>query len=471
MNQIKQLASQTAVYGMGTIVPRLLNFAFLIPFYSRTFETEGMGAIAELYAYVVILNVIITFGMETGFFRFSQDKKQFRSVYTTAFIVVSVLALLLITGVGIFLDPIAKVIQYENHSEFITWFSLIIALDSISAIPFAKLRRDGKPRRFASLKLVNVGITIILVFFFLMFWPAIVKQNPDTWFNSFYNPDLGVGYVFLSNLIASAIIFILLIPEYRFLGGPLSKKVLVQLLKYSAPLVIVGIAGSINEVADKILLKFWFTGDGIAIEEVGKYGVNFRLAVLMTLFVQMFKYAFEPFLFAQKKGDDTNAIYVKVMDIFVAIGVIIFLAVTFYLEPLSNIYYGNQGKGYDEGMGVVPIILMANLFLGIYFTLSVWYKVTDLTRYAAVMALGGSVITIVLNAILIPKYSYMGSAWAHVAVYFSMMVVSYFWGRKHMPIPYQTVFQVSVRDTEGILLSYSICFCGTLDFQTLIIKL
>lgn len=436
MNQIKQLAGQTAVYGMGTIVPRLLNFAFLLPFYARTFETEGMGAIAELYAYVAILNVIITFGMETGFFRFSQDKNLFRSVYTSSFLVVSVLAIVLLILVRVFLDPIAAGIQYENSKEFITWFSLIIALDCISAIPFAKLRRENRPRRFSTLKLINVGLTIGLVLFFLKIWPAIVKQNPDTWFNSFYNPDLGIGYVFLSNLIASAIIFLLLIPEFRFLGGPIKKDVIVKLLKYSAPLVIVGIAGSINDVADKILLKFWFSGEGVAMQEVGKYSVNFRLAVLMTLFVQMFKYAFEPFLFAQKKGDKTNAIYVLVMDIFVGIGVIIFLMVTFYLEPLSKAYYGMQGKGYEEGLGVVPIVLFANLILGIYFSLSVWYKVTDLTRYAAVMALGGSVITIVLNAILIPKYSYMGSAWAHLACYSAMMVASYFWGRKHMPIPY-----------------------------------
>ncbi len=436
MNQIKQLAGQTAVYGMGTIVPRLLNFAFLVPFYARTFESGGMGAITELYAYVVILNVIITLGMETGFFRFSQDKSQFRSVYTTAFLIVSILAILLIVFVRIFLNPIAAAIQYEDSKEFITWFSLIIALDSISAIPFAKLRRENRPRRFATLKLINVGITIALVFFCLKFWPAIVENNPETWFNSLYNPDLGVGYVFLSNLIASAIVFILLLPEYKLLGGPLSKKVFIDLLKYSLPLVIVGIAGSINDVADKILLKFWFTGKGVVMKELGIYGVNFRLAVLMTLFVQMFKYAFEPFLFAQKKGDKTNAMYVLVMDVFVAIGVIIFLLVTFYLDPLSKAYYGVQGKGYDEGLGVVPIILLANLFLGIYFSLSVWYKVTDLTRYAAVMALGGSVITIVLNAILIPKFSYMGSAWARLACYSAMMVASYFWGRKHMPIPY-----------------------------------
>ncbi len=436
MNQIKQLAGQTAVYGMGTIVPRLMNFAFMMFYYLRIFEKEDFGAITELYAYVVILNVIITFGMETGFFRFSQDKSSFRSVYTTAFLIVSVLAALLVGILNLFLDEIATAIKYEDSKEFITWFSLIIALDCISAIPFAKLRRENRAKKFAILKLLNVIITIAIVSFFLSIWPVLVEKNPDNWFNSLYNPNLGVGYVFLTNLIASTVIFILLIPEYRLLGGPLSKKVFIDLIKYSAPLVIVGIAGSINEVADKILLKFWFKGDSEVMGQVGIYGANFRLAVLMTLFVQMFKYAFEPFLFAQRKDSDSKAIYVQIMDVFVAIGLVIFLICTFYLEPLQIVFFGNQGKNWEEGAGVVPIILMANLFLGIYYSLSVWYKLTDLTRYAAVMALGGSVITIVLNAILIPKFSYHGSAWAHMACYSAMMIASYLWGRKIMPIPY-----------------------------------
>lgn len=434
MNQIKQLAGQTAVYGMGTIVPRLINFALLTPYYTRQFATESFGALTELYAYVVILNVIITFGMETGFFRYAQNKERFQSVYTTAFLVVTVLAVLLVAGVALFRNPIASLIHYQNNTEFLSWFSLIIAMDGISAIPFAKLRKENRAKKFATLKLINVFVTVGVVYFFVSIWPGLALHNPDNWFHSLYNPNLGVGYVFLANLIASSLIFILLIPQYRYLGGPLSVQVLKDLLKYSTPLVVVGIAGSINEVADKIFLKFWSSGPD-AMQEVGTYGANYRLAVLMTLFVQMFKYAFEPFLFAQKK-EGSEAIYVQIMDVFVGLGVLIFLAVTFLLEPLVTTYFGKHNPGYEAGSGVVPIILLANLFLGIYFSLSVWYKLKDLTRYAAIMALGGSIITIVLNAVWIPRYGYMGSAWATLICYGSMMIVSYFWGQRIMPIPY-----------------------------------
>lgn len=434
MNQVKQLAGQTVVYGMGTIVPRLINFALLTPYYARQFSTESFGAITELYAYVVILNVIITFGMETGFFRYAQDKERFRSVYTTAFLVVASIAVLLVGFVVIFRNALANTIEYQDHKEFLTWFSLIIALDAIAAIPFAKLRKENRARKFSRLKLINVFLTVGIVYFFLSIWPHWVDRNPDTWFNTLYNPELGVGYIFLTNLIASSIVFILLLPQLKTLGGPLNRKVLRDLLKYSAPLVVVGIAGSINEVADKIFLKFWTQGEG-AMDQVGIYGANYRLAVLMTLFVQMFKYAFEPFLFSRKKGQ-SNDIYVQVMDVFVALGVLIFLGITFLLDPIVSAYFGKGSNGYESGSSIVPIILMANLFLGIYFSLSVWYKLKDLTKYAAVMALGGSIITIVLNAVLIPRYGYMGSAWATLVCYATMMLTSYFWGQRVMPIPY-----------------------------------
>ncbi len=435
MNQIKQLAGQTAVYGMGTIIPRVINFGFLTPFYVRTFATGEYGAITELYAYVVILNVIITFGMETGFFRYSQDRSRFKTVFTSATIIVTTLAILLVGGVMIFESAIAEIIDYSDRPEYIRWFSWIIALDCVVAMPFAKLRRQNRARHFSILKLLNVVLTIIFVLFFLKVWPNWYQNNPDNWFNSLYDPNLGVGYVFLANLIVSLIIFILVLPEFRSLGGKVDKKVFVDLLKFSTPLVVVGIAGSINEVADKIMLKFLYEGESAAMDVVGIYGGAFKLAIIMTLFVQMFKYAFEPFLFAQKEEDGIK-IYAQIMDVFVAIGMLIFLFFSFYIDILAPWFFSKGKQEYLEAIPILPIILMANLFLGIYYSLSVWYKITDLTKYAAIMALGGSAITIILNAILIPRYSYVGSAWAHLICYTAMMVASYIWGRKVKPIPY-----------------------------------
>ena len=455
MNQIRQLAGQTAVYGMGTIVPKLLNFAFLTPYYVRVFAEGQMGAISELYAYVVILNVIVTFGMETGFFRYTQDKALFRSVYTTAFLVVAILSAILVSMVNIFVEPVAALIQYEDNPNFITWFSMIIALDAMAAIPFAKLRRENRARHFSVLKLLNVLLTIGLVVFFISLWPKLVENNPQSWLNQWYNPDLGVGYVFLANLIASSVIFLLLIPELKQLGGPMSKKVWVDLLQYSAPLVVVGIAGSINEVADKIMLKFLYAGNLEAMDQVGIYSANFRLAVIMTLFVQMFKYAFEPFLFSQR-GKDSDKVYVQIMDIFIALGIGIYLATTLFVDILATPFFGNQGKSWTDGIGVVPVVMMANLVLGIDYSLSVWYKLTALTRYAAVMALVGSIITLGMNFILIPIFSYQGSAWAHLVTYATMMIISYLWGRKHMPIPYHVKRNLTYILAGGLtLLAYN----------------
>ncbi|MBT3242684.1 MAG: polysaccharide biosynthesis protein [Bacteroidetes bacterium] len=433
MKQIRQLAGQTAIYGAGTILPKFLNWIILTPFYTRIFVDQAdYGSITELYAYVVILNVIVTFGMETGFFRFSQQNNSFRSVYTTAFLVVLVLATILVSGVNLFIKPLSELIRYEENWQYLSWFSIIVAVDCLAAIPFAKLRREERAKRFTILKLANISVNLLLIIFFLKLWPALYESHPDAWFTKWYDPELKVGYVFLANLITSISVLVLISGELRFLGGPLKKSILRDLLKYSAPLVIVGIAGAINEVADKIFLKFLLPESDSAMKEVGQYGASYRIAVIMTLFVQMFRYAFEPFLFARKKKDGTE-IYSQIMNLFVGMGLALFLFTVFYLD----IFKVFLGPNYHEGLEVVPLILLANLFVGVFYNLSVWYKLSDLTRYGAVLAIGGSFVTIAANFILIPRIGYMGSAWATILCYFSMMLGSYLWGRKVMPIPYK----------------------------------
>ena len=433
MNKVQKFAGQTALYGLGSILPKLLNFAVLTPFYTRIFLKNEYGTVTELYAYVVMLMVIISFGMETGFFRFGQNKHQMRAVFTASFSFVAALAVVFVILVQLLLEPLAGLIQYDDKPEYIRWFSYIIAIDAIASIPFAKLRQQERALKFAVLKLLNVVVNIGLVFFFFIIWPRMWAANPGTALNRLYDPGMGVGYVFIANLITSVIVLLLLSAELKDLKGPLRAGIMRDLLKYSAPIVVIGIAGSINEVADKILLKFLFPDSYQAMDMVGIYGANYKIAVLMTLFIQMFRYAFEPFLFAQAKEKDAKQLYALILEIFFSLGLVIFLSVMFYMDIVK--YYIDPK--FWEGLAIVPIVLLANLFLGVFYNLSVWYKINDLTRYGAWLALGGAAVTIILNALLIPVIGYMGSAWATLACYTLMMTASYLWGRKIYPVPYR----------------------------------
>ena len=418
------------VYGLGSILPRVLNFLILTKFYTWIFGTNPYGILSEMYAWLAIVLVVIEFGMESGFFRFAKDKELVRKVFSHATGLVGILALIWMAVVYVYIDPISNAIHYNNNQNYIIWMAWIVAIDSIALVPFAKIRQDGKARRFALLKMANVLINIGLVIFFLVILPWINKSTTlPGWL---YDPDLGVGYVFLCNLITSALMFLFLIPELRFFQFKFDRKFMGKLLMYSAPLVIVGLAGSINDSGDKIFVKM-LTGDQ---GQVGIYAANYRLAVLMTLFIQMFRYAFEPFLFKVSKDKDSGETYALVMRYFVITGLLLFLVTALKIDIFTSALLGN--KDFFEGQAVVPIVLMGNFFLGIYYNLSVWYKVKDLTRYAAVMALTGALVTIVLNWTLVPKIGYMGAAWATLACYTSMMVISFFWGRKVYPIPYQT---------------------------------
>jgi len=432
-NRIKKLAGQTMVYGMGSILPKLLNFAILTPFYTRVLMRGSYGTVTEIYAYVVVIMVILTFGMETGFFRFCREEKSVGKVYTHAFTVVFVLAMIWVTGVMVFLKPLAHVIRYDSHPEYLKWFSWIIALDVIVSVPFAKLRQQEKAMRFAGLKLASVVINIILVFLFLLVFPWIDKMPDHSLPAWLYRSGIGVGYVFIANLATSALMFLLIIPELKDLSWSFDRKLMIKMLRFSSPLVIVGIAGAINDVADKIILKFMWPDHATALANVGVYGAGYRLAVIMTLYIQMFRYAFEPFMFSIYGRKDDKETYARIMNYFVILGLLIFLMVSFYMDGIK--YF--LGKNFQEGIGITPIILMANLFLGIYYSLSVWYKVKDKTLYAAVIASLGALITLVINFVFIPKIGYWASAWATLTCYVTMTICSWMWGRKIYKIPYE----------------------------------
>ncbi len=419
------------VYGLGSILPRVLNFLILTSFYTWLFGPSPYGIMSELYAWLSIALVIIEFGMESGFFRFSKDKEAMRKAFSHATGLIALLALIWMALVYVNIDPLSDAIHYKANQNYIIWMAWIVAIDSLALVPFAKIRQDGRPRRFALLKIANVFINISLVLLFLLVLPWFHKHVAllPGWL---FNPDLGVGYVFLCNLITSGLMLFLLIPEFRYFQWKFDRVFMGKLLAYSAPLVLVGLAGSINDSGDKIFVKL-LTGD---LAQVGIYSSNYRIAVLMTLFIQMFRYAFEPFLFKVSKDKDARETYALVMKYFVITGLLLFLVTSLNIDIFKVALL--RDKAFWSGLAVVPIVLIANLFLGIYYNLSVWYKIKDLTRYAAIMASVGALVTIGLNWLLVPKIGYMGAAWATVACYGSMMLISYFWGQKVYPVPYET---------------------------------
>lgn len=439
MNPLKKLAGQTAVYGMGTIVPRLLNYFLLTPFYTRIFIQGEYGVITELYAYMAFLLVLLTYGMETTFFRFAEKGPDPKKVFSTSLFSLFVTSVTFIVLILIFAQPIATVMEYPHNKEYIILFSLIVAIDAFSAIPFVYLRQKNKAFRFSVLKVINVLINIGLNFFFLWLCPRLHQQDPDSWIRLVYDPSVGVGYAFIANLAASAITLVLLLPEISRIKPGIDLQLLRRMLSYSFPLLIVGLAGMINEVSDKIIFKFLLiVPDGVedqkayVMAQLGVYGASYKLAVLMTLFIQMFRFAAEPFFFSQAKESNAKEVYADVMKYFIIFGLFIFLGVMFYLDIIKYFI----GPKFWEGLFIVPLILLANLFMGITFNLSMWYKLNDLTHYGAYIALIGAFVTIVLNVLLVPKFSYLGAAWGHFGTYLVMVVVSYFWGQKFYPINY-----------------------------------
>jgi O-antigen/teichoic acid export membrane protein len=431
LNQFKRLAGQTIIYGFGTIAPRVLNFLLLTPLYTRILNKGEYGIFTELYAYIVFLLVILTYGMETGFFRFAKSEKDFNKVYSTSLIALFTTSFLFIVLTSIFSSQLATAIDYEHNENYIRWFCIIVSIDAFTSIPFAKLRLEGKAAKFGILKIINVLVNIGLNALFFLIFPQIYKSNPEL-ISRFYNPEMGVSYIFIANLIASIVTLVLLLPEIVRFKLNFDFSLLKRMLVYTFPLLIVGIAGSANEVLDKILMKYLVTDPTTALEQVGIYGANYKLAVLMTIFIQMFRYAAEPFFFS--KMDDKNAKeqYAIIMKLFILAGLLIFLGVVLYIDIVKYFI----GSEFHEGIKIVPIILLANLFLGILYNQSIWYKLTNLTRYGALVSIVGAVITIIFNILLVPSFGYVGAAWATLICYTAMIVISYFVGQKFYPIDY-----------------------------------
>ena len=415
MNPLKKLASQTAVYGLSSVVGRLLNY-LLVPLYTRYFLPAEYGVVTELYAYVAFLVVLLTYGMETAFFRFSK-KEESTKVYSTTLISLLISSVVFVGLIFLNSSAISEWLGYSNHPEYIQFFALIIGMDAVSSISFAKLREQDKAMRFAFIRVVNIMVNVGFNLYFIVY------------------QEYGIAYIFIANLLASVITLIMLFPEMLSSSWVFDKKLWKKMMIYALPLLIAGLAGMTNETIDRILLKHLLPNTDIAASELGLYGAFYKLSIIMILFIQTFRFAAEPFFFAQEKEGNGRKIYADVMKYFTIIMVIIFLGVTIFYDAIK----GFLGSEYhdDRGFLVVSILLLANLFLGIYYNLSIWYKLTEKTKYGAYLSIFGAIITLSLNFTLIPVLGFVGCAWATLICYFSMTVASYYIGKRHFSVPYQ----------------------------------
>jgi len=417
---------------MGTVVPRLLNYAILTPFFTRIFKLGEYGVVTELYAYIVFLMVILTYGMETGYFRYAENHKDPDEVFTTSLISLFITSSLFITVVSVFSGEIAYILDYPENREYFVMIGIIVGVDAFTAVPFARLRQKNKALKFASIKIVSVIINVALNFMFLYFIPKYNLNEKYDIISRIYDESIGVGYVFISNMIASLVTLILLLDEILRVKIKFSKKLWTELILYSLPLLVAGFAGSINEALDRIMLKHLIPDNLKPLEQLGIYGANYKIAVLMQLFIQMFRFAAEPFYFSKAKETGAQVLFADVMKYFVIACMILFLMVTLYIDIFKHFI----GKDYYAGLYIVPVILYAIFLLGVFFNLSIWYKLKNLTLYGALITTGGAMITVVINWIFVPEYGYTASAWAHLICYSTMVIVSYFLGQKFYRIGY-----------------------------------
>lgn len=426
---LKKLVSQTAIYGLPTILGRFLNY-FLVPLYVKLFLPEEYGVVSLLYSGVAFFNVLLTFGMETTYFRYAS--RGVKGVFSTAINFVIVLSLLVVFWGWTQAEAIAAspFLNLTGQESYIRWFSLILALDAISAVPLARLRQENKPLRFALVRSVNIFSNIGFNLLFLLVLPGSFEAG--TFLGNLFPTEPSISAIFIANLLSSAITFLLLLPEIRGLNEGINFGLLKDMLKYAWPLVLIGMSGIINETIDRLLLEYFLPSD-ISKKEQGIYSACYKLSIVMSLFIQAFRFAAEPFFFAQADTKD-RGVYAKVTHYFALFCFFIFLLVSLYLDLFKHFLPNEE---YWAGLDIVPILLLANLFLGVYFNLSVWYKLTDNTLLGAFIAIGGAVLTLVLNAMLIPEMSYRGSAWTTLIVYASMTIAAYFMGQRYYPVPYK----------------------------------
>ena len=432
-SKMASLAKDTAIYGISSIVGRFINY-LLTPLYTNVLKAQGgqYGAITKMYAWTALCLVLLTFGMETTLFRFANKEGQKPArVFSTALISVGVLSALFAAVCITFRFEICSFLGYSEHPEYVTALALVVAIDSFQAIVFSYLRFLKRPIKFAALKLTNIFMTILLNLIVVLWFRDIYQDHPVMlgWFN----PDHLIRYVFYINLICSASITIGLWPEIMQIRNGFDTKLFRQMLSYTWPILILGLAGILNQVADKICYTYIIPGhEGET--QLGIYGSAVKVAMIMSMLTQAFRYAYEPIVFstAAHNRDGQNKVYADAMKFFIIFALLAFLAVMFYLDILKYII----GSTYWEGLKVVPIVMIAEIFMGIYFNLSFWYKLTDQTWWGAIFSFIGCAVLLAINWIFVPRYGYIACAWGGFAGYGVCMLLSYFIGQKKSPIRY-----------------------------------
>lgn len=444
MSTLKKLAGDTMMYGVSSILGRLLNY-LLVPYYTYVFAAGQYGVITEFYAYAAFLNVLYTYGLETAYFRFAtlnkENEPEVFNQTTSSILLTSVLFSGLLIA---FATPLTEYLDYPGNENYIRWFALILIIDAVLAIPFAKLRLMGRSKFFATAKVINISLNIAFNLFFLSLCPAIISGETlsflKPWIEEIYNPDYQVGYVFLSNLLANAALLFILGKTLAQLRITFDWNKLKPMLTYAYPILFAGLAWVTNEMLSRWALRFWLPEGfypGLSNEAaLGVFGAVYKFSVFMTLAVQAFRYASEPFFFSQAADKNSPELFSKVSHGFVLFACVIVLGVSINLDVFELIL---RKEVYRQGMHIVPILLVANLFLGIYYNISIWYKLTDKTYYSTWIAMAGAILTVVLNYILIPIAGYEGSSWVTLIVYFFMACVCYVYGQKHYPVPYPVI--------------------------------
>lgn len=424
MSAIKKLAGDTAIYGIPSIVGRLISF-ILVFFFAKHFSPEFLAPYIEFYAFAAFFFVVLPHGMETAFFNFCRSEKDYKKVFTTALYSVLVAALAFLGCLLLFRTEVAAFVGQEDHLSYVYWFGLIMAIDVLISLPFALLRFAEKAKKFAFIKSLGIVLNVCLNIFFIVVYPEWTGQPRK------------LEFIFISNLIASAAMLLILLPEIVKNTSSFDKTLWKKMFSYSWPLIILGFAGVINETFDRVLMRQLLPED-IAGKEIGIYGTFYRLSMIMTIFIQAFRYAAEPYFFAQSKKADVKLMYAKVLEYFVMVTGVIFLAVSMFKIEIAHLFVRNPSFfEHEHALTIIPILLLANLFIGVFYNLSIWYKINDKTLVGASIVAAGAILTVVSLFIFIPKYGFISAAYTTLAAYVFITVLSYVLGQRHYPIPYR----------------------------------